>query len=262
MAAAGAALTLSVASGVNAQSTGPVSLDPAVARQGTALVLGVDAPPSTGAIAVRLPKGTRVSRSSRTKLCSDSNAARATCPPESKVGFGRYVVDVAGYLNPGGDTQLTWAIDAFLGQPAQRGDIASVVLSAKLLGADSVATLLTPEIGTSVPTTATMKARMRKGPELRLPGVPVQFSVAPPATATPLRFELNLSAVRHTRENFIRKIKVPTLSGGYEIRKVKDHRLVGHYLFRAPERCSGTWSYELRLGTKSSAGRIPCQSGF
>jgi hypothetical protein len=253
---------LSAASGVNAQSTGPVSLDPAVAQQGTAVVLGLDAPPTTGAISVRLPKGTRASTSSRTKLCSGSNAARGTCPLESKIGFGRYVVAVAGYLNPGGETQLTWAIDAFLGRPAKRGDIASVVLSAKLLGADSVATLLAPEIGMSVPAAATMKARLQQGPELRLPGVPVQFSVAPPATATPLRLELNLSAVRHTRENFIRKVKVPTLSGGFEIRKVKDHRLVGHYLFRAPKHCSGTWSYELRTGTKSSTGRIPCQSSL
>jgi hypothetical protein len=253
---------LSAASGVNAQSTGPVSLDPALANQGTALVIGIDAPPSTGAIAVRLPKGTHTNTKSRTKLCSSSDAARGACPPESKIGFGRYVVGVAGYLNPGGQTQLTWSIDAFLGRPVKRGDIASVVLSAKLLGAESVATLLTPEIGKSVPTAGTMQARLRKGPELRVPGVPIQFAVGPPTTVTPLRFELNLSAVRRTRQDFIRKIKVPTLSGGYEIRKVKDHRLVGHNLFRTPERCSGTWSYELTVGAKRSTGRIPCQSGI
>jgi hypothetical protein len=253
---------LSAASGVSAQSTGPVALDPAVARQGTTLVLGLDAPPSTGAITVRMPKGTHTNTNSRTRLCSSADAARGTCPPESKVGFGRYVVRVAGYLDPGGDTQLTWSIDAFLGHPVKRGDIASVVLSAKLLGADSVATLLTPEIGMSVPTTATTKARLRKGPELYVPGVPIRFSVGPPTTVTPLRFELNLSAVRRTRQDFIRKIKVPTLSGGYEIRKVKDHRLIGHNLFRTPERCSGTWSYELTVGAKRSTGRIPCQAAF
>ena len=253
---------MSAASGVSAQSTGPVALDPAVARQGTTLVLGLDAPPATGAIAVRMPKGTHTNTNSRTRLCSSSDAARGTCPPESKVGFGRYVVDVAGYLNPGGDTQLTWSIDAFLGHPVKRGDIASVVLSAKLLGADSVATLLTPEIGMSVPATGTTKARLRKGPELYVPGVPIHFSVAPPTTVTPLRFELNLSAVRRTRQDFIRKVKVPTLSGGYEIRRVKDHRLIGHNLFRTPERCSGTWSYELTVGAKRSTGRIPCQAAF
>ena len=253
---------VSAVSGASAQSTGPVSFDPAVAHQGTALVLGLDAPPAAGAIAVRMPSGTRTNTSSRAKLCSSSDAGRGTCPPESKIGFGRYVVDVAGYLNPGGDTQLTWSIDAFLARPSKRGDIASVALVAKLLGADSVATLLTPEIGMSVPATATMRARLRPGPELSLPGVPVRFAVSPPAIVTPLRFELNLSAVRHTRENFIRKLRVPTLDGGYEIRKVKDHRLVGHYLFRAPERCSGTWSYALTAGAKRSTGRIPCQSGF
>ena len=229
-------------------------------RQGTTLVLGLDAPPATGAIVVRMPKGTHTDTNSRTKLCSSSDAARGTCPPESKVGFGRYVVDVAGYLDPGGDTQVTWSIDAFLGHPVKRGDIASVVLSAKLLGADSVATLLTPEIGMSVPAIATTKARLRKGPELYVPGVPIHFSAAPPTTVTPLRFELNLSAVRRTRQDFIRKIKVPSLSGGYEIRRVKDHRLIGHNLFRTPERCSGTWSYELTVAAKRSTGRIPCQA--
>ena len=31
-------------------------------------------------------------------------------------------------------------------------------------------------------------------------------------------------------------------------------------LFRTPERCSGTWSYELTVGSKRSKGRIPCQA--
>jgi len=95
-----------------------------------------------------------------------------------------------------------------------------------------------------------------------VPGVPIRFSVGAPTSVTTLRFELNLSAVRRTRQDFIRKIKVPTLSGGYEIRKVKDHRLIGHNLFRTPERCSGAWSYELTVGAKRSTGRIPCQAAF
>jgi hypothetical protein len=111
-----------------------------------------------------------------------------------------------------------------------------------------------------VPTVAITTGRLR-GRELRLPGVPVHFSVSQPVTATPLRFELNLSAVRQLRENFVRTIRVPTLTG-YEVRRIKDHRLVGHYLFRAPQRCAGTWSYELQVGAKHSTGRIPCQASF
>jgi hypothetical protein len=211
---------------------------------------------------VRLPKGMRANTTSRTKLCASADAARGTCPAESKIGFGRYVVDMAGFLRPGGQTELAWSIDAFLGRKTQRGDIASVVLASKLLGADSVATLLTPELGMSVPTTATVIGRLRPGIELRVPAAPVQFTVPDPATATPKRFELNLSAVRQVRENFIRKVKVPTLSGGYEIRKIKDHRLVGHNLFRTPERCSGSWSYQLQVGTQRSGGRISCTASF
>jgi hypothetical protein len=68
--------------------------------------------------------------------------------------------------------------------------------------------------------------------------------------------------VRRTRENFVRRIKIPDGSGGYRIRKVPDHRLVGHDLFRAPRTCGGSWSYELRVGfpgaTKRSVGRVPC----
>jgi hypothetical protein len=253
---------LSAATGARAQATGPFTLDPAVARQGTTFVLGLDAPPSTGSIVVRLPKGMRANTNSRTKLCSSADAARGTCPAQSKIGFGRYVVDVAGYLRPGGQTELAWSIDAFLGRRTHGGDIASVILVSKLLGAESVATLLTPELGVSVPTTATVTGRLRPGIEVRLPAAPVRFTVPSPVTATAARYELSLSAVRTTRENFVRKIKVPTLSGGYEIRKVKDHRLVGHNLFRTPERCSGTWSYELTVGSARSTGRIPCQAGF
>jgi hypothetical protein len=225
-------------------------------------VLGLDAPPSSGSVVVRLPKGMRANTNSRTTLCSSSDAARGTCPAESKIGFGRYVVEVAGYLRPGGETELAWSIDAFLGRKTHRGDIASVVLSAKLLGADSVATLLTPELGMSVPTTATVTGRLRPGLELRFPAAPVQFTVPAPVTATPKRYELNLSAVRNTRQDFIRKIKVPTLSGGYEIRRIKDHRLVGHNLFRTPEKCSSPWRYELQVGAQRSSGRIPCQATF
>lgn len=211
---------------------------------------------------MRLPKGTRTNSKSRSKLCSSSQAARGACPAESKVGFGRYVVAVAGFLNPGGQTQLFWSIDAFLARPAHRGDIASVVLVSKLLGADSVATLLNPELGMTVPTTSIASGRVRPGIELRFPAAPVPFAVNAPVTATPARLELNLSAVRRTREDFVRKVKVPTASGGYEVRRIKDHRLVGHNLFRTPEKCSGSWRYELQAGGQKTSGNIGCTAGF
>ena len=68
--------------------------------------------------------------------------------------------------------------------------------------------------------------------------------------------------MRRTREDFVRKVKVPTASGGYEVRKIKDHRLVGHNLFRTPDKCSGSWPYELSVAGQRSTGRIFCTAGF
>ena len=82
-----------------AQSSGPVALDPNIARQGTALVLALDgtalspdgqAPTS---ITVAMPTRHGRERDARKQLCSRAQAARGTCPPASRIGFGRYVVD-------------------------------------------------------------------------------------------------------------------------------------------------------------------------
>lgn len=260
-----------------AQAVAPIAFDPVIASQGTSLVLGVDGPAlfSGGrlptSITVSMPRGTTADAAARKQLCSRSQATRGTCPADSKVGFGRYVVGVTGFLAPGGQTQLTWAIDAFLGTRSKPHDVASVVLVAKLLGADSVSTLLVPDLGVAVPTTATSTGRLvrratgKYGIELLIPGLPVDLQVPAPSTATPARFELNLSAVRQVRENFIHRYRIRTLSG-YVIRKVPDHRLVGHNLLRTPASCSGTWPYELRVafpdGVQRSAGKFACSKAF
>ena len=59
-----------------------------------------------------------------------------------------------------------------------------------------------------------------------------------------------------------RKVKVPTASGSYEVHRIKDHRLVGHNLFRTPEKCSGSWRYELQTGGQKTSGNIGCTAGF
>jgi hypothetical protein len=266
-------LAAPLAAGATAQADGTVTLDPNAARQGTALVIAVDqaalspsgqAPTS---ITVALVRGMRVDTSAREQRCSGDQAARGACPLASRIGSGRYVMDLRGFLGPGGSTQLAWAIDAYLGAPARRGDVASVVLSSRLLGADSVDALVVPAIGGPVPSTSTITGRLVRrasgpyGLELRLPGAPVQLEVPAPTTATPSSFELTLSAARRTRQNFIRRYRVRTPSG-YEIRKVRDHRLVGHDLLRTPRTCRGSWPYELSVGsaggTQRTTGTIAC----
>ena len=95
-------LTLSApAAAARAQAAAPISFDPNIARQGTALVLGVDGSAlSSGgrlpsSITVAMPRGTIAGTGATKQLCSRSQAAGGTCPADSRIGFGRYVVDVA-----------------------------------------------------------------------------------------------------------------------------------------------------------------------
>ena len=267
-------LTLSAgAAGALAQQSPPLALDPSAAGQGTALLIAADesALSSNGqsaeSITFALPRGMRVDTVAREQLCAEDQAARSACPASSQIGFGRFVVAVRGYLFGGGEAELAWSIDAYLGQPLRRGDTGSVVLTGNLLGAASVAALLEPALGTSVPTTVTTVGRLVRpasgayGIELRFPTLPVRLEVAAPITATPARLELALSAVRRIRQNFIRHIRIRTPSG-YEVRKIRDHRLIGHYLLRTPRSCNGSWTSELRVGfpgtVKRTASPIAC----
>jgi len=155
---------------------------------------------------------------------------------------------------------VAWRIHAYLGGPLQRGDSASVVLISRLLGASHVDALLEPIIGTAVPRTATAVGRLLgrgsggHGIELRLAKLPVYLEPLAPITAVPARLELALSAVRRVRKDFVRRIRVRTLSG-YAIRRIPDHRLIGHHLLRAPRSCNRSWPAEIRAGFPSGVER-------
>lgn len=250
-----------------------MSLDPSVAGQGTALVMVADStvlaptsvPPSS--LTVALARGTHVDSGAREQLCTRAQAARSRCPAASGIGFGRFVMSVHGYLGGGGQTELAWWLDAYLGTPARRGDAASVVLQARLLGAPSVGLLLEPLLGATVPRTARSTVRLAQradggmGVQLRFSRLPVSFRPPAPVSVVPTRLELSLSAVRRTRESFVRRVRVRTTSG-YEIRRIRDHRLIAHHLWRTPERCGGSWPWELRVGfpdgVRRTTGRMEC----
>lgn len=266
-------LTLSLGADAVAQQAGPIALEPRVAGQATALLVDVGASAlssggrSAEAITFALPRGMRVDSTARARLCTRDEAARAACPKRTRIGFGRAIVTVRDYAWWGGQAELTWSLTASLGPPRRRGDAASVVVTGKLLGLDSVAAFLGPALGAEVPGTVTAVGRLvprrsgAYGVELRFAKLPVGLGPGPPLTATPTRLELALSAVRRTREPFVRRIEVTTL-GGTEVRKVKDHRLIGHHLLRAPRTCRGSWASELRVGfpagVKRIASRIAC----
>lgn len=261
------------AGGAPAQVGVPLGFDPSVARQGTTLLVRADESllSQTGrpadSVSFVLPHGMRIDTASRQELCQRRQAARSACPESSRIGFGRFGLAVRGYMPDGGEAELVWGIDAYLGEPERRGDVASVVLIGRLLGADTVAALLTPSLKTKVPSLATTVGRLVRassgqyGFELQFAKLPVQLDVVAPITATPRRLELSLGAVRRTRQNFTRRFKIRTPTG-YEIRKIPDHRLIGHYLFRTPPSCRGSWPSEVRARfagvEKRTTRRITC----
>jgi hypothetical protein len=274
-----AGLTLALlagAAGARAQQQQPLALDPAAANQGTTLLVTADesllSPDEQPArsIGIGLARGMRIDTAARETLCSRGEAARFTCPDSSRIGFGRFSLAVRGYATASSETEVSWAVDAYLGQPQRRGDVGSVVLTGRLLGADLVGTFLTPALGTPLPPTTNTVGRLiprasgRYGIELQFPALPVQVAVAAPAMAVPTRLELTLTAVRRRRQDFVRRIEVRTPSG-QEIRKIRDHRLIGQYLLRTPRSCDGSWPFELRLGfpgrVARTTHRIACTSG-
>ena len=251
----------------------PLALDPSAAGQGTTLLVAADEPvlspngQAARSVTFALTRGMRIDTSAVPQLCWRRDAAHAARPEPSRIGFGRFTLDVRGYDLGGGQTELAWAIDAYLGEPQRQGDAASVVLTSNLLGADLVGALVAPGLGTTVPTATTTIGRLIRrasggyGVELQFASLPAELDAVAPATAVPARLELSLSAVRRVRQNFVRRIRVPTPSG-YEVRKIPDHRLVGHYLLRTPRSCNGSWASETRVGLpggeKRTAARIAC----
>jgi hypothetical protein len=269
-------MLLASPAGAAAQGTAPLALDPAFAGAGTSLLfalesgeLSVDGRRASSTV-ISLPRGMRFDARSRERTCSRTQASGGGCPKASKVGFGRSVMAVTGFLAPGGETEVAWSIGAYLGRPERRGDLASIVLRAELLGADRVDQLLTPLLGSRPPRVSASTARVVPprstsfGPQLRFGTLPGELRVPASITATPTHFDLMLTAVRRVRETFVRHVRVRTL-GGYRIERIPDHRLVGYELLRNPSGCGGSWRLELRTGfpsgTRRSAQRVACTTG-
>jgi len=255
-----------------ALTTPPLRLDPLNAGVGATLLVGVDgaslsaggATPSSMVIA--LPRGVRLDSRASARLCSREQLSRGICPAASRVGFGRVVESVSGFLAPGGDTEVSWSVSAYLGVPTASADEASILLRAQLLGADRVDQLLSPALGAAVPHVSLVRGRVVRrsagayGLELRFTGFPGLLSVPGTVAAAPTRFELALGAVRRVREEFTRHVRVRTLHG-YTTRQIRDHRLVGHDLLRNPATCRSSWPGELRIGFPSGVQRTTARIG-
>lgn len=261
------------APGAAAQTSAPLQLDPQARGEGTTLLIGIDGPALSRrgtlptSLTLALPRGMRVDTRAREQLCRRDQAARARCPKASRVGFGRQVTAVSGYLSPGGETNVAWSVTAYLGTRVKPADVASIVLRADLLGSDRVDQLLRPFLTARVPSVSVTTARLvpkGSGPyglEARFAGLPGELRVPASMTASPTRLDLAIGALRRVRQNFVRLVKVRTLTG-HRTDRIPDHTLVGYDLLRNPQRCSGGWPWELKVGfaggVTRSAGRLEC----
>jgi hypothetical protein len=201
-----------------------------------------------------LPRGTRLDARARAARCTRAQARSGGCPASSRIGFGRLAASITGFLAPGGESELAWAIAVFLGEPLRAGDPASIVLRYELLGADRVAQLLGRSFE-QLPQAVTVAggrvdpSPARFGLGLELAGLPA-VRARTPAIVTPARLELTIGAVRRVRRDLVRKVVVRT-PPGRRIERVPDHELVAHDLLRAPSRCRGSWDSELRVSFPS-----------
>jgi hypothetical protein len=255
---------MAAAPAASARPIAPVTLSPAITRAPNELTVDVDPAalgvsaqtPST--LALRLPRGMSLDVRSRRRLCSAADAAAATCPQASNIGFGHAVVHVSGYLDPGGEIDIVSSIEAFLGAPQAPGDPASVVFQVQLLGADRLQQALQQNFGVNLRLQTAVTGRLERlkrgsyGLELTVAGLPGGIPLPAAVTGagvsvTFTRLKLQLGAVRFRRVPFIRRYAIHTLAGPRTLR-IHDHRLVAHYLLRNPSVCRRSWPFALTLG--------------
>jgi hypothetical protein len=73
-----------------------------------------------------------------------------------------------------------------------------------------------------------------------------------------------MGAVRRVKKPIVHVISVPSASGGTTVKRIRDHVLVGHHLFKRPRACpSGSrWPWQIYVGfpsgTQTIGGTIPC----
>jgi hypothetical protein len=280
-AAAAAAAAAAAPAAATTAAAGPVGLSPAITRAPTELTLDLDpsalAPAASSAatpssIALSLPRGMALHLGARRRLCTAAEAVALSCPSASNIGFGHGVVQVAGYLDPGGEADVVSYVKAYLEAPLQPGDPASIAFEVQLLGVDRIQQAIEQNFGIDVRFDTEVSARverLRSGPyglEVWLGGLPGGISL-PPAVAGQgvsvrfTRLRLQLGAVRLHRVAFTHTFRFAT-PGGPRVVRVADHRLVARYLLTDPPACRGSWPFELQLTGPGASGtvvdHVPC----
>jgi hypothetical protein len=207
--------------------------------------------------------------------CTAAQAAAVRCPGAARIGFGHVVAHVSGYLLPGGATDAVAYMTAFLGPPTTRGDLASIVIEVEYLSAKPLIREVNRYLGTKIPVRSSIVGRLFKvrlggfGMELQFSGFPGGITIPAPLAefgikASVTRFKIDIGAVRRVKKPIVHVITVPSASGGTTVKRIRDHVLVGHHLFRRPVACpsASVWPWQIYVGFPSGVqtigGTIPC----
>jgi hypothetical protein len=212
------------------------------------------------AVSFLMPAHWRFDTAAVARECTAAQAAAVACPRSSMVGFGHVVAHIAGYLFPGGETDLVAYLTAFLGRPVQSGDPASLEVEVEYLAAGSLINTLNQFLTTKIKPRYSVTGRIirltsgRYGLEASFSSLPGGIQVPPSARALGVSakittFKLDVGAVRRVRHNFVRRIPVETASGP-SVLTVHDHVLVPHHLFDRPAPCPANllWPWQLVFG--------------
>jgi hypothetical protein len=242
---------LALAGPAAAQSSpqGSVTLDPATPGRASHAALHVSGgtatsgQPTPQAIVVAFQRGFVFDATAAAERCTPQQAQSSSCPEASRIGKGSAVVNVSGALFPGGSQDFTATIDVFIAPPAQKGDLAGVVVrvSQPQYGSRSLSGRLVPV------------AAGPFGAELRFEGLDQATQGFPGVTVTLKQLDVNVGTERTvTTTKVVRKrVRVKRGKHGarrrYRIRKRTVRTRTAHALITNPATCTGAWYGQLRV---------------
>ena len=237
-----------------------VSLDPAAAGKASRLSLeasgravssGQQSPRS---VSVFVAHGFRFDSRARGARCNEEQRRRLDCPAASRIGGG-FAEGEATFLLQKFPFRAT--IDVFLGDKAERGDVAGIVVVVR-----------EPRSGRS----GSGRGRLLRsgdpgfGHELRFDNLPA--AQAPPGASAELkRLSLTIGANRTVRRKRTIRRRRTVRRRGKRRRVIRKRRVVRkrrYNLIRNPATCPGSWPYRVRVSFQGSEtvrdGSVPCSA--
>jgi hypothetical protein len=227
-------LVLMLATGARAQDTTiSAALTPNTPAAASTFGLAINgaAPELAGAVpeslAVGLQRGFALDLGAVAGRCDASHVTTGDCPAESRVGSGSAVVHASGFINK----DIPATIDIFLADPAQAGDLASVVLRVTALGQSRTVRARLLALPAGVPFGYELLAAGFAAAVPTFPGVALALST----------LNLQLGASRTVTKTVVKHVKVKRKGKRVTVkRKVK--RKVRHDLIHNPATCAGSWA--------------------